>query len=134
MDNCLFCKIVKGDIPCYKIYEDDFVLAFLDIACDAEGHTLVVPKKHFENMLDADETYLNSVLSACKKISKHYVENCGFEGVNIVNNSGEVAGQTVMHLHFHIIPRKNNDKLNVWQLCEKREMNLGEVAQKLKLN
>lgn len=109
-------------------------MAFLDIACDAEGHTLVVPKKHFENLLDADETYLNSVLSTCQKISKHYVENCGFEGVNIVNNSCEVAGQTVMHLHFHIIPRKNNDKLNVWQLCEKREMNLGEVAQKLKLN
>ena len=134
MDNCLFCKIVKGDIPCYKIYEDEFVLAFLDIACDAEGHTLVVPKKHFENLLDAEENYLNGVISACQKISKHYVGSCGYEGVNIVNNSGASAEQTVIHLHFHIIPRKSKDNLKVWQLCEKREMNLGEVAQKLKLN
>lgn len=134
MDNCLFCKIVKGDIPCYKIYEDEFVLAFLDIACDAEGHTLVVPKKHFENLLDAQESYLKGVMSACQKISKHYVENCRYEGVNIVNNSGASAEQTVMHLHFHIIPRKSKDNLKVWQLCKKREINLGEVAQKLKLN
>ncbi len=134
MSDCLFCKIVSGEIPCYKIYEDDYVLAFLDIACDAVGHTVVIPKKHSENIIDADALSLQKLAEACQKISKHYAQNCGFDAVNVVNNSGMSAGQTVMHLHFHIIPRKTGDGLNVWQLCDKQDMNLADIAQKLKLN
>ena len=103
MDNCIFCKIVKGESPCYKVYEDEFTLAFLDISKDVYGHTLVIPKKHVENVLDCDNETLNHVINTVKKVSNHYVDNCGFKGVNILNASGVEAQQSVFHLHFHII-------------------------------
>ncbi len=109
MKDCVFCKIVNGELPCYKIYEDDFVLAFLDIANDIEGHTVVVPKKHYESVCTCDNTTLCRLIEACKKIGKHYVDDCGFDGFNILNNAGQCAGQSVMHVHFHVYPRRNND-------------------------
>ena len=133
MNGCIFCKIIKGEIPSYKIYEDDKVYAFLDIACDAVGHTLVVPKKHCTNVLDCDKEYLDAVMEAVQKISAHYVNECGFEGVNILNASGESAQQSVFHLHFHIIPRKSNDGLNMWPLDGKQELDLKATAEKLAL-
>ena len=133
MDNCTFCKIIKGEIPSYKIYENDKVYAFLDIACDAVGHTLVVPKKHFTNVLDCDKQYLDAVIEAVQKISTHYVNNCGFDGVNILNASGASAEQSVFHLHFHIIPRKNGDGLHMWPLDGKQELDLKAIATKLAL-
>ncbi len=118
MDNCIFCKIINGDAPCYKIYEDDYVLAFLDISKDCYGHTLVIPKKHCESVLDCDETSLYSVISAVKKIANHYVNSCGFKGVNIINASGEEAQQTISHLHFHILPRTDKNEYNAFPtLC-----------------
>lgn len=107
MADCIFCKILKGEAPCYKIYEDEYAIAFLDISKDCYGHTLVVPKKHFENVLDCDEEYLSHTINAVKKVAKHYVDNCGFKGVNILNASGVEAQQSVFHLHFHILPRKD---------------------------
>ena len=107
MSDCIFCKIIKGELPCYKIYEDEYTLAFLDISKDCYGHTLVIPKKHFENVLDCEEEYLKHTISSVKKIAKHYVDNCGFKGVNILNASGVEAQQSVFHLHFHILPRKD---------------------------
>ena len=100
---CLFCDIIKGEIPSHKIYEDEYTYAFLDISDDCVGHTLVVPKKHYENMLDVDNETLNHVMDTVTKLSKHFVDNCGFAGVNILNNSGVEALQTVMHLHIHIV-------------------------------
>ena len=88
---CVFCDIIEGKIPSYKIYEDDNTYAFLDIAGDAYGHTLVIPKKHCVNILDADAETLNNVMVAVNKISNHYVNNCGFTGVNLVNCSGADA-------------------------------------------
>ena len=118
MDNCIFCRIIKGEAPCYKIYEDEFVLAFLDISKDCYGHTLVVPKKHCTNVLDCDDDVLYKVMSAVKKISNHYIQNCGFKGVNILNASGEEAQQSVFHLHFHILPRTNKDEFDAFpKLC-----------------
>lgn len=124
MDDCIFCKIVSGKIPCLKIYEDENTLAFLDISKDSVGHTLVVPKKHYNNILDADEKILSHVISAVKKVSKHYAMDCGFEGINVLNNNGEVAGQSVFHLHFHILPQGNA----LWQ-----NLSLEEQREKLKL-
>ncbi len=112
--DCIFCKIIKGEIPCRKIYEDDFTLAFLDIAEDVDGHTVVIPKKHMENILDCDVGTMHHVMDAVQRISIHYVENCGFTGVNLLNASGESAGQSVSHLHFHLIPRKPADGIDVW--------------------
>ena len=133
MNDCIFCKIIKGDIPSYKIYENDKVYAFLDIACDAVGHTLVIPKKHCVNVLDCDKEYLDAVIEAVQLISKHYVDDCGFDGVNVLNASGASAEQSVFHLHFHIVPRKVGDGLHMWPLDGKQEMNLQEIAKRLTL-
>ena len=133
MNDCIFCKIIKGEIPSYKIYEDDKVYAFLDIACDAVGHTLVIPKKHCTNVLDCDKEYLDAVIEAVQIISNHYVTNCGFDGVNILNASGAAAEQSVFHLHFHIVPRKNGDGLHMWPLTDKQELDLNAICKKLAL-
>ena len=134
MKDCIFCKIVKGEIPSYKIYEDEHVFAFLDIACDTYGHTLVIPKKHCENVLDCDSDTLSHVLSAVQKISNHYVNKCGFSGVNILNASGKSAQQSVFHLHFHIIPRKDDDGVDAWPFKDKLTLDLAQMAEKLRLH
>ena len=133
MNDCIFCKIIKGEIPSYKIYENDKVYAFLDIACDAVGHTLVIPKKHCTNVLDCDGEYLDAVIEATQKIAKHYVDDCGYDGVNIFNASGASAEQSVFHLHFHIIPRTDGDGLHMWPLDGKQEMDLQAICKQLTL-
>ena len=128
---CVFCKIIEGEIPCYKIFEDEDILAFLDIADDAVGHTLVIPKKHFENILDIDNETLTKVMSGVKKISKHYVDNCGYTGVNIMNASGKDAQQSVFHLHFHIFPRCENDGVKAWPEFGKVNCDFEKVCKRL---
>ncbi|MEG1527828.1 MAG: HIT family protein [Clostridia bacterium] len=130
---CIFCKIINGEIPSKKIYENDYVYAFLDIAKDTVGHTLVIPKKHCENILDCPEQYLCETIKAVKLISNHYIDDCGYEGVDIFNANNACAEQTVFHLHFHIIPRKVGDNLKAWNFIDKFDMNLDEICQKLKL-
>ncbi len=133
MDNCIFCKIIKKEIPSKIIYEDEYTLAFLDIAKDVIGHTLVIPKKHITNILDCDNETLNHVMNAVKLISKHYVTNCGYEGINILNANDISAGQSVFHLHFHIIPRKSNDNIDAWPHFNGSDMNLDEILEQLKI-
>lgn len=130
---CVFCDIIEGKIPSYKIYEDDNTYAFLDIAGDAYGHTLVIPKKHCVNILDADAETLNNVMMAVNKISNHYVNNCGFTGVNLVNCSGADAEQSVFHLHIHIIPRKSEDNMKVYPNLQKHDFDLKEVQSSLQI-
>ena len=89
----IFSRIINGEIPCYKIYEDEYTLAFLDISQNTVGHTLVIPKKHVVNVLDCDEQTLNHVMNTIKKICNHYVDNCGYEGCNILNATGTAAQQ-----------------------------------------
>lgn len=131
MKDCLFCEIIKGNVPSYKIYEDEYVYAFLDIANDVYGHTLVVPKKHYENMIDCPDRSLGKIMASVRKIGNHFVNDCGFEGYNIINNSGKSAEQSVMHLHFHILPRKEGDKVKVWKDLGKQEKELGGIAKEL---
>lgn len=131
--DCVFCEIIKGEIPSFKIYEDENVFAFLDVAKDVEGHTLVVSKKHFVNVLDVPADVLAAVVSAVKKISNHYVDCCGFSGVNILNSSGVDAEQKVLHLHFHVIPRKDDDGLNVCPVFEKTDMDLEKIWKRVKM-
>lgn len=132
MNDCIFCKIVKGEIPSYKIYEDKWTYAFLDISNDANGHILVIPKKHCENILDCDEETLSRVTSSIKKISKHLVENCGFTGVNVLNASGKDAQQSVFHLHFHLLPRFASDNVDAFPVLKKRDGSLEELCERLK--
>lgn len=112
---CIFCKIVNGEIPSFKVYEDEFVIAFLDLSQTTKGHTLVVPKKHVENIFDLDDDTAKHVMSALVKVTNILKEKLNVESVNLVNNSGALAGQTVMHFHMHIIPRYEGDAFSINQ-------------------
>lgn len=109
MESCIFCKIVKGDIPNYTIYEDDNFLAFLDIFPHAKGHTVVIPKEHAGRLLDLDDETAEDFLPTIKKIIARIDEVLYPEGYNIGWNDGESAGQVVPHLHIHILPRWQGD-------------------------
>ena len=112
--NCIFCKIVNGEIPCYKVYEDELVLAFLDISQTTKGHTLIVPKNHYDNMLECDEDLLSHLYNVAKKISAILVKKLNANGLNVLTNINEAAGQTVKHFHIHLIPRYNElDGINI---------------------
>ncbi len=106
---CLFCDIAAGKIPSAKVYEDDNVYAFLDLAQVTKGHTLVIPKKHYDNILECDDETLSSMITTTKFLAKKITTNLNASGCNILNNCNEVAGQSVMHVHFHIIPRYSKD-------------------------
>ncbi|MBR2052584.1 MAG: HIT domain-containing protein [Clostridia bacterium] len=133
MKDCLFCKIVGGEIPAHKIFEDENTLAFLDIGGDFYGHTLVVPKVHCTNILDCPHNVLAAVMATVQKIAKHFVENCGFDGVNILANNNAAAQQAIMHLHIHIIPRKNGDFDDIYKPRQKTEFDLVEIQKQLLL-
>ena len=132
-DDCIFCKIVNGECPSYKIYENDYVYAFLDISADTYGHTLVIPKKHFENVFDCDDEYLSEVIKAVKLIANHY-KSLGFKAVNILNASGKEAEQSVFHLHFHILPKKNLDDFKAFPNLPGENEPLDKQFEKLKIN
>ena len=105
MENCIFCKIIKGEIPSYKVAETEEAYAFLDIGPLSVGHTLVLPKKHIKNIFEADPKDLYPVLDLVQKIAALMKEKLPCDGVNILVNNGEAAGQSVHHCHWHIIPR-----------------------------
>lgn len=131
--DCLFCKIINGEIPSYKIYEDEFTYSFLDISNDCNGHILVIPKKHCKNILDCDKVTLSHLFQTVQKISRHLVDNCGFDGVNILNANGESAEQTVFHFHVHILPRKEKDGQHVFPILDKNIATLEEICDKLRI-
>jgi histidine triad (HIT) family protein len=131
MEDCIFCKIRDGEIPSAKIYENDAVYAFLDVAGDADGHTLVIPKVHCRNVLDAPSEVLADVLEGVQTVARHYVEDCGYEGVNIVNFNEACAGQTVFHLHFHVYPRKAGDGVLLSHKVKNARFTLEEMQKKL---
>lgn len=108
-NNCIFCKLANGDIPTNSIYEDDDFKVILDADPATKGHALILPKNHFANLLEADDDVLKKALPLAKKIANRMKEQLGCAGVNIVQNNGEAAGQTVHHLHIHVIPRYEDD-------------------------
>lgn len=110
---CIFCKIVNGDIPSYKVYEDENFLAFLDISQTTKGHTLLIPKNHSDNVLSTSENTLSLMLPLATKIALAIQKTTNAQGFNILTNCGEIAGQSVMHFHIHIIPRYQNDTFNI---------------------
>ncbi len=110
----LFKKIMAGEIPCEKVYEDDVAFAFLDINPVNPGHTLVIPKKWSSGFLDADEDTICKLIPVIQKVAKAVKDATGADGINIHQNEGEVAGQKVFHLHFHVIPRFKNDGFEHW--------------------
>ena len=116
--DCIFCKIINGDIPSYKIYEDEVVLAFLDVNPYNPGHTLIVPKKHTLDINSIDDETLMHILKVSKKISKLLTDKLKCEGFTLIQNNGFV--QEVKHFHLHVIPKyKNNLEMNITDVYEK---------------
>lgn len=131
--DCIFCKIAKGEVPCDKIYEDAEVMAFLDIKPINPGHTLIIPKKHFNNLLDVDDKILSKMMSITKKLSKKLMLITKADGFNVGINNFGVAGQIVNHLHIHIIPRFNRDGYKSWERKEIIPKNkIQEISNKIK--
>lgn len=107
MDNCIFCKIIKGEIPSYTIYENENIKVFMDINPIAKGHSLVIPKKHYTNLFDMDEEVLKEIDEVIKELYPKFKEKIGAEGLTRMQNNE--LGQEVKHYHMHLIPRYNND-------------------------
>ena len=110
---CIFCRIVSGEAPCHGVYEDEQVLAFMDIAPVGDGHLLVIPKRHYENLLDADEASMLAVMSVSRRLAHALKRALSPDGIGVHQLNGAAAGQTVFHYHMHLIPRKHGDPIAV---------------------
>lgn len=114
MNGCLFCKIVAGEIPAFKVYEDGSLIAFLDIKPVNKGHTLIVPKEHYATMLDVPAHVLSDMMSAVPSIAKAVMKATQSTGFNLLVNTNPSSGQLVEHVHMHIIPRFEGDGYRHW--------------------
>ena len=128
---CVFCKIIDGSIPSKKVYEDDYVLAILDISQATVGHTLVMPKKHYANVLEIPADTYTKVMLKAKEIAEKLDKKLKPKGINILNNCGEVAGQTVMHYHVHVLPRYNDEELKIEFTDHSSVVNLDDILKEI---
>jgi histidine triad (HIT) family protein len=124
--DCIFCKIIRGEIPSKKVFENESCFAFMDIAPFEKGHTLVVPKHHVRLLTELPEELLSALILATRDIAGHLMRTLPCDGFNLLQNNGECATQTVPHVHFHIIPRWNNTPLN-WHSSKQYETD-GQMA------
>ncbi len=132
MEDCVFCKIVKGEIPSAKIYEDEKCLAFLSLKQNNDGHTLVIPKEHYKNILETPDDVMRDLAVQIKHLSIAVKEGMNAEGINVISNLEKAAGQAVFHTHIHIIPRYENDGYHHWPQKEGySEEKSKEVAEKI---
>lgn len=130
--DCIFCKIISGEIPSFKIYENEKILAFLDINPVNPGHTLVIPKDHYYNFSDTPEEVLCELIKVTKKIAPAVLKGAGAESFNLTINNGAEAGQVVPHTHFHIVPRFNGDGHRLWPGKAYATGEMEELFQKIK--
>ncbi len=133
MSECIFCKIIEGKIPSYTVYEDEMVIAFLDINPAAIGHTLVIPRKHSENIYDIDRESLNEIMKTAQKIANHYKTTLNCTNVQLIHSAGRHAQQEVMHFHLHIVPRFENDLINLKFAVSEKAKNFEEILAKIKM-
>jgi len=132
MTECIFCKIISGDIPSHKVYEDENTLAFLDISPVNPGHTLVIPKAHAENVLVSKEEDVHASVLAVRKIAPAILASVNADSMNLASNIGAAAGQSVFHTHFHIIPRTNSDGREAWKHADANQGDLSSLAQMIR--
>ncbi|MEK9129946.1 MAG: HIT family protein [Patescibacteria group bacterium] len=130
---CIFCEIINKKIPCYKVYEDKDMLAFLDIAPVNYGHTLVVSKKHCANFEEISEEELCKMIKVVKKIGKAMINGLGIKGYNVQVNNNPIAGQVIPHIHFHIIPRIETDGLYLWPQQKYNNGEAEKIMEKIKI-
>ena len=129
---CIFCKIARKEIPAEVIYEDDNIMAFLDVSPVNRGHTLVIPKEHHTNILETPDDILSKLIIAIKKISKSVMKAMNADGFNIGINNFKAAGQIVMHTHIHVVPRFKDDGLKLWPGKEYNQGEIKEIAGKIR--
>lgn len=133
MDDCVFCKMVAGEIPVAKVYENEAVLAFLDIGPVSDGHTLVIPKRHYARVDECDADVLAKVGACLGEIAGAVVKAMGADGYNVLCNNGRAASQVVEHVHFHIIPRKMGDGVfTQWPAYQYGKGRLEKIAEKIR--
>jgi histidine triad (HIT) family protein len=132
--NCIFCKLANGVFPTNFIYEDEDFKVILDANPATKGHSLILPKKHFKNLLDADEEILKKALPLAKKLSNKLIEVLKCDGVNVLQNNIEAAGQAVFHLHIHLIPRYKEEKEHIlsWKPNKFSDEEMKNIAESLK--
>lgn len=130
VDDCIFCKIIAGEIPSKTVYEDDNFKAILDISPASRGHVIILPKNHADNIFEISDEDAAGIMVVAKKIASKVKNVFGCDGVNILQNNGEVAGQTVFHLHVHIIPRYENDSVDI-KWVQHEDMDIDDVYNEL---
>ena len=134
-DDCIFCRMVAGELPFAKVFEDEVVLAFLDIGPISDGHTLVIPKQHFEKLHECPAELLGQVCLHLGKIAGAVQKAMDSDGYNLLCNNGRAAGQLVKHLHFHIIPRNTGDGVfNRWSSYKYEDGRIETLADKIRQN
>lgn len=129
-DDCIFCKIANGEIPSTTVYEDEEFRVIFDIAPASKGHALILPKEHYADIFDIDKDVAGRLFSLATRIANGLKKELNCEGMNIVQNNGEIAGQTVFHFHLHLIPRYTGDTVNVgWKPGEADMEELSKLAE-----
>ena len=133
MENCIFCKIISGEIPSTTIYEDNDFKVILDVSPATEGHALILPKKHYKDLDELDKSCGEKLLTIASNVGKALMDTFGYEGYNIVQNNGLAAGQTVFHFHMHVIGRKTGgESILTWTPHKKKKKKREELGAKLK--
>ena len=133
MEDCIFCKIVAGDIPSMKVYEDENCIAIMDINPATPGHVLIIPRKHAADLTEMDEALGGKLLMVAKEIGIRQKTALGADGFNVVQNNGRAAGQTVLHFHIHVIPRyAHGPQMVAWEPTTPSREQLGELCERLK--
>lgn len=131
--DCIFCKIVAGEIPCFKLYEDAVSLAFMDINPFNEGHALAIPKAHCADLFGADDAALTAAAKTAAKVARAVNAILAPDGLNLIQANGPAAGQTVFHLHFHIFPRREGDEARLEWGHDPGDMEaIGQLAERIK--
>lgn len=133
--DCIFCKIIVGEIPSFKIYENDDSFAFMDINPASEGHALVIPKEHAMNVHSISDTAIAATVKTAKKVAAAVDKTLNPEGLNLVQCNGPAAAQSVMHFHMHVLPRANGDELKLnWGLQPGDMDAIGRLAERIRAN
>ena len=134
-EDCIFCKIIKGEIPCFKLYEDDHTMAFMDINPAHEGHALVVPRVHARDLLSVEPEAIAAVAVTARRVARAVDATLAPEGLNLLQCNGEAAGQSVFHLHMHVLPRATGDELRMnWGLKPGDMDAIGALAARIREN
>ena len=133
-EDCIFCKLANGEIPTNSIYEDEDFKVILDASPATKGHALILPKEHFDNIYEVDDSIAAKIFPLAKKLATAMTKKLGCDGFNILQNNGEAAGQTVFHLHIHLLPRYKDEKAILeWDHLEFSDEEMAEIRDSLKM-